>query len=196
MRDTLDVRLTFNLFGDCMQVAQSAAERSPRIYLAGFDVFRPDAAEHGEHLKALCIERGFTGLYPSDSGLPAGLSPQVAARWICDANLALIRAADAVMANLNDFRGAGEPDTGTAFEVGFAVALGKPVWGYRSDELPLVARAAVRTDEEAAFCSRGFIVEDFGLPLNLMLACTVELIVGDAATCLDAIREALRAAPR
>jgi hypothetical protein len=29
-----------------------------------------------------------------------------------------------------------------------------------------------------------------------MLACTVELIVGDAATCLDAIREALRAAPR
>jgi nucleoside 2-deoxyribosyltransferase len=179
-----------------MQEAPRSAEKSPQIYLAGFDVFRPDAAEHGERLKALCIERGLTGLYPSDGGLPAGLSAQAAARWICDANLALIRSADAVMANLNDFRGAGEPDTGTAFEVGFAVALGKPVWGYRSDERPLVARVAVRTDDQAAFCARGFIVEDFGLPLNLMLACTVELVIGDAATCLDAIRDALRAASR
>jgi nucleoside 2-deoxyribosyltransferase len=179
-----------------MQETPRAAEKSPQIYLAGFDVFRPDAAEHGERLKTLCVERGLTGLYPSDSGLPAGLSSHVAARWICDANLALIRAADAVMANLNDFRGAGEPDAGTAFEVGFAVALGKPVWGYRSDELPLVARAAVRMDENAAFCSRGFIVEDFGLPLNLMLACTVKLVIGDAATCLDVIREALRTASR
>ena len=43
------------------------------------------------------------------------------------ANLEAIRAADFVMANLNDFRGPGEPDSGTAFEVGFAAALGKPV---------------------------------------------------------------------
>jgi nucleoside 2-deoxyribosyltransferase len=179
-----------------MQVAQSAANKSPHIYLAGFDVFRPDAAEYGEHLKTLCNARGLTGLYPSDSNLPPGLRAQDAARWICNANLALIREADAVMANLNDFRGAGEPDAGTAFEVGFAVALGKRVWGYRSDELPLVSRAAVHVDNNAAFCSRGFIVEDFGLPLNLMLACTVELVVGDAAACLDAIRAALCAAPR
>ncbi|APR37172.1 nucleoside 2-deoxyribosyltransferase [Paraburkholderia sp. SOS3] len=179
-----------------MQVARSATRKSPQIYLAGFDVFRPDAAAHGEQLKALCIERGLTGLYPSDGGLPAGLDAQVAARWICDANLALIRAADAVMANLNDFRGAGEPDAGTAFEVGFAIALGKRVWGYRSDGRPLVARAAVRMDAETAFCSRGFVVEDFGLPLNLMLACTVELVIGDAAGCLDAISEALGTAPR
>jgi nucleoside 2-deoxyribosyltransferase len=174
-----------------MQVTQNAAAKSPQIYLAGFDVFRPDAAAHGEYLKALCRERGLTGLYPSDGALPAALSAQDAARWICDANLASIRAADAVMANLNDFRGAGEPDAGTAFEVGFAVALGKPVWGYRLDELSLVSRAAVRMENNAAFCPRGFIVEDFGLPLNLMLSCTVKLVVGDARACLDAIREAL-----
>jgi nucleoside 2-deoxyribosyltransferase len=179
-----------------MQVAQNAVERLPQIYLAGFDVFRPDAAEHGERLKALCAARGLAGLFPSDSELPPGLRAQDAARWICDANLALIRAADAVMANLNDFRGAGEPDAGTAFEVGFAIALGKPVWGYRADERPLVSRAAVHMEDNAAFCSRGFIVEDFGLPLNLMLACTVELVIGDAAACLDTIRQTLRHAPR
>jgi nucleoside 2-deoxyribosyltransferase len=177
-----------------MHVVENAAARSPQIYLAGFDVFRPDASEHGEHLKALCSERGLVGLYPSDGAPPAGLSAQGTARWICNANLALIRASDAVMANLNDFRGAGEPDAGTSFEVGFAIALGKPVWGYRSDDLTLVARAAARTDGRDAFCARGFIVEDFGLPLNLMLACTVQLVIGDATACLDAIREALAAA--
>jgi nucleoside 2-deoxyribosyltransferase len=178
-----------------MQAVQNTATKPPQVYLAGFDVFRPNAAEHGEHLKALCIERGLVGLYPSDGAPPVGLGAQNTARWICNTNLALIRAADAVMANLNDFRGAGEPDAGTAFEVGFAIALGKPVWGYRSDELPLVARVAVRTEDHTAFCSNGFLVEDFGLPLNLMLACTVQLVIGDAPACLDAIREAL-AAPR
>jgi nucleoside deoxyribosyltransferase len=176
-----------------MHDVQQATGKPPQIYLAGFDVFRADSAEHGEYLKALCAERGFTGLYPSDGSAPAGLSAQDTAQWICNKNLDLIRAADMVMANLNDFRGDGEPDTGTAFEVGFAKALGKPVWGYRSDRLPLIVRTAVRTEEDAAFCARGYVVEDFGLPLNLMLSCTVTLVVGDAATCLDAIRNALTA---
>jgi nucleoside deoxyribosyltransferase len=174
-----------------MHNVQNATTNFPQVYLAGFDVFRADAAAHGEHLKALCAERGLAGLYPSDGAAPAGLSAQDTAQWICNKNLDSIRAADVVMANLNDFRGDGEPDAGTAFEVGFAVALGKPVWGYRADKLPLVVRAAVGMKDDAAVCSRGFVVEDFGLPLNLMLACTVQLVVGDAATCLDAIRNAL-----
>ncbi|MFC0402280.1 nucleoside 2-deoxyribosyltransferase [Paraburkholderia rhizosphaerae] len=164
-----------------------AATTTRRVYLAGFDVFRPDAAAHGAYLKALCAERGLTGLYPCDGAPPDALATRDAARWICDANLALIREADAVLANLNDFRGAGEPDVGTAFEVGFAVALGKPVWGYRSDDKPLIERAAARAQDSVSFCSRGFVVEDFGLPVNLMLACTVQLVTGDAAACLDAL---------
>jgi nucleoside deoxyribosyltransferase len=44
------------------------------------------------------------------------------------------------MANLADFRGAGEPDSGTAFEIGFATALGKPVFAYTSDVAPLIER--------------------------------------------------------
>ncbi len=92
------------------------------LYLAGFDVFREDALDWGKQLKALCAEYGFEGLYPLDKQVPAGLHGPEAARWIYDANIALIRQADMVMANLDDFRGPGEPDSGTAFEVGFAVA--------------------------------------------------------------------------
>lgn len=151
-----------------------------KIYLAGFDVFRPDAIAHGERLKALCTEFGHVGLYPLDNALPTGLHGEAAARWICDANLALIRQADAVLANLNRFRGH-EPDSGTAFEVGFAAALGKPVWAYLDDDRPLIEQIGQAVD------AQGFTVEDFGLPLNLMLACTARRVQGNARSALNAL---------
>ena len=103
------------------------------IYLAGPDVFRPDAEAHGETLKALCAEFGFVGLYPLDHALPADIrEPAAQAAWIYRANVGLIERADCVLANLEPFRGS-EPDSGTAFEVGYALALGKPVYAYLSD---------------------------------------------------------------
>ncbi|MGY8526162.1 nucleoside 2-deoxyribosyltransferase [Paracidovorax citrulli] len=160
----------------------------PTVYLAGPDVFRPDAAAYGQALKALCGAHGFTGLFPLDQQLPAGLAGPAAARWICEANLALLRRADLVMANLEDFRGPGEADSGTAFEVGFAVALGKPVWAYAPEPGTIVDRATVRRDEAGVpLDARGLHVEDFGLGKNLMLACTVRLVHGGPAQCLAAM---------
>ncbi|QSB18805.1 nucleoside 2-deoxyribosyltransferase [Pseudomonas sp. 15A4] len=140
----------------------------PLVYLAGFDVFRADAIEHGRALKALCDQHGLEGLYPFDNDVPQGLTPEEAAAVICNANIAMIKRCDGVLANLNAFRGA-EPDSGTAFEVGMAVALGKPVWAY------FEANGSLRDQIEhdaAGFDAQGFQVEDFGLPRNLMLACT------------------------
>jgi nucleoside 2-deoxyribosyltransferase len=153
------------------------------IYLAGFDVFRPDARAHGERLKALCAAFGHEGLFPLDNALPAGLQGLAAARWIYEANVALIRRADVVLANLNDFRGH-EPDSGTAFEVGFAAALGKPVWAYLDDDRPLVAQVGGPVD------AQGLLVEDFGLPRNLMLACAATLVRGDARAAMLALSAA------
>ena len=84
------------------------------VYLAGFDVFLPDAVAHGQRLKALCATYGFDGLFPLDNTAPKDLSGAALAQWIYRENVALIRRADMVMANLNVFRGA-EPDSGTAF---------------------------------------------------------------------------------
>jgi nucleoside 2-deoxyribosyltransferase len=161
------------------------------IYLAGFDVFRPDAVEYGHRLKAMCMEHGFQGQYPLDNAAPQGLSGAELAQWICQANLGLIRQADAVMANLNPFRGA-EPDSGTVFEVGYAVALNKPVWVYTGQERPLVQQVAVnpgpgRLDFVDA---QGYLVEDFGLNLNLMIACSTRVVVGTAQDCLRRMRDA------
>lgn len=161
---------------------------TPRIYLAGYDVFRADAVEYGNRLKTLCLQRGLQGLFPMDQQAPVGLSGEALARWIFRANVALIESADAVMANLNNFRGA-EPDSGTAWEVGYAAALGKPVWGYLGDGRPLreqVGVDALGRDRD------GFTVENFGLPRNLMLACSARLVIGSATDCLERIASALQ----
>jgi nucleoside 2-deoxyribosyltransferase len=163
------------------------------IYLAGFDVFRKDAPAWGQHLKTLCAQYGYEGLYPLDKAAPKGLSGPAAAQWIYESNIALIRRADIVMANLDDFRGPGEPDSGTVFEVGFAVALQKTVWGYAADAGTLLDRARASTDDDGdARDARGYVVENFGLPMNLMLACSVRLVHGDAEACLAEIAEADR----
>jgi len=162
------------------------------IYLAGFDVFRPDSLAHGEWLKLQCRRHGFEGLYPHDNQAPEGLPARALAQWIYEANTAMIRQADAVMANLNPFRGA-EPDSGTAFEVGYAIALGKPVWAYVDHADPLVRRLAVaRADDPPRHVdAQGYTVEDFGLSLNLMLACSVRIVPGDVPQCLAEMALAL-----
>lgn len=151
------------------------------IYLAGPGVFRPDALEHGERLKALCAEFGFVGLYPLDKHLPAHITePRACAAWIYQANLELLEQADAVLADLNFFRG-GEPDSGTSFEVGYAIARGKPVVGYLDDEGSYAERLKRRHPSlcgQPGFDCDGLQLEAFDLPLNLMLGVPVQLVFG------------------
>lgn len=154
----------------------------PKVYLAGFDVFRPDAIEHGNYLKTLCASVGMEGVYPLDNAVPEGLSGPEAARWICMQNMQMLSSADAVLANLGAFRGV-EPDSGTVFEMGAAVAMGIPVWAYFPEMQPM--RQQIRTNHKGR-CREGFVVEDFGLPKNLMLACQW---AGASKTPEDAIIE-------
>ena len=171
--------------------------RRTRIYLAGFDVFRPDAVEYGCALRELCSTFGFEGLYPLDAAVPVGLTQPEQAAWIYRANIAAIRAADIVMANVNDFRGPGEPDSGTAFEIGFAAALGKDVWAYTTDEGALIERVPSVVTAHGPLCEKGFLVEDFGLSKNLMIACAARVVHGGPQACLAAIpaRDGVEATP-
>lgn len=144
-----------------------------KIYLAGFDVFAPDAVQRGAKMKMMCAEKGFIGLYPFDNEADT-------AQAIFAGNCGLIDSADIVIANLNTFRGA-EPDSGTCFEVGYAFAKGKTVYGYVSDARSLREKLGERDED-------GFSVEDFGLPLNLMLSCSARIVEGDFAAALTVCR--------
>lgn len=129
------------------------------VYLAGPDVFLPDAAETGMRKKALCREYGVEGLFPLDNAPEA--KPDAAA--IFTANVALMRRADAGLFNLTPFRGP-SADAGTVWELGFMYALGKPLFGY----------SAVPGDYADRVAPDGFDIERFGLPDNLMIAEAIE----------------------
>ncbi len=140
-----------------------------RIYLAGPEVFLVDAQAVGERMKALCESFGYEGWFPLDNEIEAG-EPLVMARQIQEANVAMIRRCDAVIANLSPFRGP-EPDSGTVWEVGFAQGLGKRVLAYSSDLRPLKIRTQQMLGlREGERDLQGYGLEDFGLSHNLMLA--------------------------
>jgi nucleoside 2-deoxyribosyltransferase len=162
-----------------------------RLYLAGPDVFRPDAAAHGHALVALCAEYGFTGVFPLDESLPADAPMDAAtAARIYRANVAHLDACDAVLANLDFFRGP-EPDSGTCFEVGYAVARGKPVVGYVPEGGTFAERIRRRYPQAVGaglVDASGWQLEEFGLPLNLMLAVPCRIVIGDVRAALAALR--------
>ena len=56
--------------------------------------------------------------------IAANVAPEEIARHIYVSNVDLIRNCDAVLANMTPFRGDIEPDSGTVFEVGMAIAMG------------------------------------------------------------------------
>ena len=98
-----------------------------------------------------------------------------------------------MLANLDFFRGA-EPDSGTCFEVGYAVARGKTVVGYLPEGGSYAQRIRQRHPEvlrDDATDRAGWQLEEFGLPLNLMLAVPCRVVVGDARAALQALRAAL-----
>lgn len=144
----------------------------PRVYLAGPEVFLPNALDVGRAKVALAAEYDLEGVFPLDAALDLrGLSKLEQARRISLANEALMRSCDGLIANLSPFRGA-SMDAGTAFEIGFMRALGRPVLGYTNagDDYRDRAIAVRLLGPAPADSDRPDIeVEDFGLAENLMI---------------------------
>jgi nucleoside 2-deoxyribosyltransferase len=155
----------------------SESVHPPRIYLAGPEVFLPDPIGAGARKRALCAAHGFEGVYPLDAELDrSGLSKAEAGRRISLANEALMRSCDLLIANMTPFRGV-SMDVGTAFEVGYMRALGRPVLGYTNTPIDLRQRSEMGRSGGVrlpfAADAPDVSVEDFGLAENLMIEIAV-----------------------
>ena len=143
-----------------------------RLYLAGPEVFHPDAVPLGRAKKDACARLGFEGLYPLDGG-EAGAAP-AEAMAIYRRCVALMHEADAGVFNLTPFRGP-SADVGTVLELGVMATLGKPVFAYTHAAQNLIdrLRAAPGLVLDAGTGlwrdPDGMSAEDFGLSDNLML---------------------------
>ncbi|MBR0694233.1 nucleoside 2-deoxyribosyltransferase [Bradyrhizobium lablabi] len=147
------------------------------IYLAGPDVFLPDAVEIGRRKAEICALHGLTGLYPLDNAVnPAAAH---ASRTIFRSNETMMESADAIIANLTPFRGP-SADAGTVYELGYMAGRGKLCLAYSNDPASYANRVARLHQVAAAPDGRlidaeGMMVEEFGLPDNLMMMHALEL---------------------
>lgn len=152
-----------------------------KVYFAGPDVFRNDYTEIKSEIRSLCLACGLTPLMPGDLVLKT-------AEDIFMHNLALIDQANAVIANLNPFRGQIEPDSGTVFECAYAYAKGKIVIGYLADRRDLITKirqASTVPASDGAICPAGTWVENFDLPLNLMLSQSLTAVAGSLKEAVE-----------
>jgi len=148
-----------------------------KIYLAGPDVFLPDAIAIGQRKREICQRHGVTGLYPLDNAVD--LAAPDASLQIFRANEAMMDEAHAIIANLTPFRGPGA-DPGTVYELGYMAGRGKFCLAYCNDPEIYAARAArfttvTRGSDKRLIDRDGLTVEDFGLPDNLMMIHALDL---------------------
>jgi nucleoside 2-deoxyribosyltransferase len=152
-----------------------------KIYLAGFDVFYPDAVARAEKMKELCAQYGFEGRFPADVSIdPTGLSPKELAAAIFQRDADLVRECDMVAA-------------GTCFELGLAYGLGKPLYGYTpggtmAERISQHHAPVVTTDDGRTVDSNGMTVENFGSPINLMISVPSTIVHGGLEDCLERMR--------
>jgi len=153
--------------------------RRPKIYLAGPEVFLPNAVEIARIKNQLTAEAGFLPLNPLDNNL--GKPPETRAEReqfadrIFGANFEMVYECDAIIANLTPFRGV-SADVGTAVEVGMGIVGCKKAFGYTNNPLDYETRVLGRTGFDWAVTESGdwldknqHIVERFGFTDNLML---------------------------
>jgi nucleoside 2-deoxyribosyltransferase len=146
----------------------------PLAYLAGPDVFLPDAPAHAARRSAICARHGLTALPPlnEDVASLAAMPEHEAWRVIFAKDLAMMQRADLVITNLTPFRSA-SADAGTLVELGWFLGRGLPIFGYSNSATPFAARSAAQC---AAIPDTmpGLSVGGFGLPDNLMIPGAVE----------------------
>jgi nucleoside 2-deoxyribosyltransferase len=151
---------------------------STRIYLAGPEVFLSNAREIGARKRAICEQHGLLGVFPTDEedACDPALSRPDQGLAISRAMERVMRTCNAMIVNLTPFRGP-SADVGSAYEMGFMRALGRPIFAYSNDDRPFLDRVAafrggalrVRPTGEYEDPD-GMAVEAFALHDNLMLA--------------------------
>lgn len=146
-----------------------------KVYLAGPEVFLPNAREILDRKIALTRAAGLEPVAPGDLEIPAAPTKRQRGENIYRADERLMMSAGAIIANLTPFRGL-HADAGTVFELGFMCGRGKPAFAYSnvdaSHHARLLAYYGGQVVTDATGQARGpdgMLIEDFDMNENLML---------------------------
>lgn len=110
-------------------------KKIPKIYLAGPMVFYSDPVFVFEKMKEICARHGLEGVAPLDNQIGLeGIAPgKELILKIVQADFSLMDRLDGGIFCLDPFRRSPEMDPGTAVEIGYMKAQGKPMSGWTTD---------------------------------------------------------------
>jgi Nucleoside 2-deoxyribosyltransferase len=140
-------------------------------YLAGPDVFLPNAVAHAARKVEICRRFGLRALPPLNQDLETAAKASDVWQAIYAKDIAMMERCDIIIANLTPFGGA-SADAGTLIEVGWFLGKGKPIFGYSNTSESFEKRMRGQLGE--GYADLG--IEGFHLPDNLM-------IVGAVRSC-------------
>jgi nucleoside 2-deoxyribosyltransferase len=151
-----------------------------KVYIAGPEVFLPNAREQLDRKIALTRAAGLIPVSPGDLTIPQKPTRHEFGLAVSEIDEQLMDAADAIIANLTPFRGIAA-DTGTVFELGFMCGRGKVAYAYSNVADDHYARTKAyyggdthRTADGRERGPDGLSLEDFDMVENLMLDGGVE----------------------
>jgi nucleoside 2-deoxyribosyltransferase len=137
-------------------------------YLAGPDVFLPNAVAHAAAKVEICRRSGLRGLPPLNEDAELAATGLEVWRAIYEKDVAMMEQSDLIIANLTPFGGA-SADAGTLIEVGWFLGKGKPIFGYSNTPENFESRMRKQLGEHS-----GLSIEGFHLPDNLMIVGAVQ----------------------
>ena len=154
--------------------------RRPIAYLADFEMFLPTCKETVKYWKETCDRYGIIGLFPGDEEPddefkpyePKDDSPEEKRYKIFMHDVNHMKRSDMVIAQLDDWRGS-QPDSGTAFEVGYIAASGKPCYGFLRGHDSMLDRTTTDKKQDADGVWRdpeGYAFEDRGIGMDNIFA--------------------------
>jgi nucleoside 2-deoxyribosyltransferase len=138
-------------------------------YLAGPDVFLPNAVAHAARKVEICRRFGLHGLPPLNQDVETAAKALDVWPAIYEKDIAMMERCDIVIANLTPFGGA-SADAGTLIEVGWFLGKGRPIFGYSNSFESFEER--MRRQLGAEYADLG--IEGFHLPDNLMIVGAVQ----------------------
>lgn len=168
----------------------------PRVYLSDVIRYREDAQSAYERMKAICRQYGLEAVTPADWAENVektdSSNPYAAAANLTENYAELIRSCDAVIADLNDYRGY-ECSNDVGFECGVAFEWGKKLYGYMDNTKPCIERIPHLGKEADYRDMTGCNVENFNYPVNLMFACSMKIYEGRFEEIVRRVAEELKA---
>ena len=184
--------------GETKKVIPAPEEKTkyrPLVYLAGPERYDREGVNLYNEMKKVCAQSGLDAVTPMDrlDGEPPmdPENPYNEAAILFHRYQQHVRDCDAVLANLNDFRGY-EPSNDVAFECGMATQLGKKVFGYMADTTRMCERipnyGPTREFRDACGCN----AENFAYPINLMYSGSMPIWEGGFESAVRRLEKELR----